>query len=188
MAIPLPERNKQIAGKISATSNPQSIVLYTPSTVEVLGTKVNYNGNMARIRVWASLDSISEVVAPVILPTDTNAVKEQKNHLFRVQPKKGLMIYLQSPSQEKFEVGIVDIYNVKPNFLTGVSEFFSDLQLYGIQFGWEIVAEVIDRGWGVLQVNTGENQQNDRISFTGFAIERSSFLQGNDDTVYNYIT
>lgn len=188
MAILMPERKKQIVGKISATSNPQSITLYTPSTATVLGTAVNYNGDMARIRVCAFLDSIPEVHAPVILPTDTNLIKEQKNQFFRSQPKKGLMVYLEAPiSNERFEVGIVDIYNVKPNFLTGVSEFFSDLELYGIQFGWKIVVEVIDRGFGLLQVNTGENQQNDRISFTGFAVEQSSFLQDANDVVYNYV-
>lgn len=187
MAIPMPRRRKQIGKKISATSNPQNALLYTPSTATVLGTPVNYNGDMARIRVWASLDSLSEVVAPVILPTDTNAIKEQKNQFFRAQPKKGLMIYLESPDNEKFQVGIVDVYNVKPNFLTGINEFFSDVELYGIEYGWKIVVEVVDRGWGLLQINTGEGQQNDLISFTGFVIEESEFLQGSDDTIYNYI-
>jgi hypothetical protein len=97
------------------------------------------------------------------------------------------MVYLQSPSNENFEVGIVDIYNIKPCFLTGVSEFFSDLEIYGIQFGWKIFAEIIDRGYGILQTNSGENQQNDRITITGFATENSSFLQGSDDAIYNYV-
>lgn len=187
MAILMPDRTRQISGKISATSNPQSAILYTPSTASVLGTPVNYNGGMARIRVCAFLDSIPETHAPVILPTDTLAQKEQKNAFFRSAPKKGLMVYLQSPSNENFEVGIVDIYNVKPCFLTGVSEFFSDLQIYGIQFGWKIFAEVVDRGYGLLETNSGENQQNDRISISGFADETSSFLQGSDDAIYNYV-
>lgn len=189
MAINMPDRTRQIFGKISATSNPQSAILYTPSTALVLGTPVNYNGDMARIRVWAYLDSITETYAPIILPTDTLAQKEQKNAFFRSSPKKGLIIYLQNPvNNENFEVGIVDIYNIKPNFLTGVSEFFSDLEIYGIQFGWKIFVQVIDRGFGLLQVNSGVNQQNDRISITGFAREKSSFLQGSDDVIYNYIT
>lgn len=184
----MPDRTRQIAGKISATSNPQSAMLYTPSSAIVLGTTVNYNGGMARIRVCAFLDSIPETHAPVILPTDTLAQKEQKNQFFRSAPKKGLMAYLENPNgSDKYEIGIIDLYNVKPNFLTGVSEFFSDLQIYGIQFGWKIGIEVVDRGYGVLQVNTGENQQNDRISITGFAEEHSSFLQGSDDTVYNFV-
>jgi len=183
----MPERKIQIAGKLAANSNPQSLILYSPSTANVLGTTVNYNGDMARIRVCAFLDSLPEAHAPVILPTDTNATKEQKNQFFRVQPKKGLMVYLESPFDEKFEVGIIDLYNVKPCFLTGVSEFFSDLQLYGIQFGWKISAQVIDRGWGLLQANTGENQENDRISITGFVLEQSSFLQGDNDIIYNYV-
>jgi hypothetical protein len=187
MAIAMPERKIQIAGKITATSNPQSLQLYSPSSAFVLDTAVNYNGDMARIRVCAFLDSLPEVHAPVILPTDTNATKQQKNQFFRAQPKKGLMVYLESPSNEKFEVGIIDIYNVKPCFLTGISEFFSDLELYGIQFGWKIFVQIIDRGWGLLQANTGENQQNDRISITGFAVEQSSFLQDNNDIVYNYV-
>lgn len=188
MAIPLPDRTKQIVGKISATSNPQSAILYTPSSATVLGTKVNYNGSMARIRVCAFIDSLPEVHAPVILPTDTLVQKEQKNAFFRVAPKKGLMVFLESPvGNERFEVGIIDLYNVKPNFLTGISEFFSDLTLYGIQYGWKIGVEVIERGYGMLQVNTGENQQNDRVSFTGFATEQSSFLQGADDAIYNFV-
>lgn len=188
MAILMPDRTRQIVGKISANSNPQSATLYTPSTASVLGTAVNYNGGMARIRICAFLDSLPEVHAPVILPTDTNAQKEQKNQFFRSAPKKGLMVYLENPTgNEKYEVGIVDLYNVKPCFLTGVSEFFSDLEIYGIQFGWKIVVEVIDRGHGMLKVNTGENQQNDRISFTGFAKEESSFLQGDNDAIYNFV-
>ncbi|WP_333318780.1 hypothetical protein [Microcoleus sp. B4-C1] len=183
----MPDRTRQIAGRISATSNPQSANLYTPSTASVLGTPVNYNGGMARIRVCAFLDSIPETHAPVILPTDTLAQKEQKNAFFRSAPKKGLMVYLKSPANENFEIGIVDIYNIKPCFLTGVSEFFSDLQIYGIQFGWQIFAEVVDRGYGILQVNSGENQQNDRIVISGFANESSSFLQGSDDVIYNYV-
>lgn len=188
MAIALPDRTRQIFGKISATSSPQSAILYTPSSASVLGTTVNYNGGMARIRICAFFDSLPEVHTPIILPTDTNAQKEQKNQFFRAQPKKGLMVYLENPTgTEKFEVGIVDLYNVKPCFLTGISEFFSDLQIYGIQFGWKIVVEVIDRGYGLLQINTGENQQNDQISFTGFAKEESSFLQGDDDAIYNFV-
>lgn len=188
MAILMPDRTRQIVGKISATNNPQSATLYTPSTATVLGTPINYNGGMARIRIWAFLDSLPEVHAPVILPTDTNVQKEQKNQFFRSAPKKGLIVYLESPiGNERYEVGIVDIYNIKPCFLTGVSEFFSDLQIYGIQFGWKIVAEVIDRGYGLLQVNSAEGQQNDRITFTGFANENSSFLQGSDDAIYNYV-
>lgn len=184
MAILMPDRTRQIAGKISATSNPQSAMLYTPSSAIVLGTPVNYNGGMARIRVCAFLDSIPETHAPVILPTDTLAQKEQKNQFFRSAPKKGLMVYLEDPNNERYEVGIVDVYNIRPCFLTGVSEFFSDLEIYGIQFGWKIAIEVIDRGFGLLQTNTG---QNDRISFTGFANETTSFLQGSDDTVYNFV-
>jgi hypothetical protein len=188
MAIPLPERKKQIGGKILATSNPQSLIIYTPSSATVLGTAVNYNGEMATIRVCSSLDSLGpEVYAPVILPTDTNATKEQKNQFFRGQPKKGLMLYLENPANERFEVGVIDLYNTRPRFLTGINEFFSDLKNYGIEFGWKIVVEVIDRGWGVLQVNTGENQINDQVSITGFVIEQGSFLQDHNDVIYNYV-
>lgn len=187
MAIEMPDRTKQIGAKILATSNPQSATLYTPSTANVLGVPVNYNGGMARIRICAFIDSLPQTHAPIILPTDTLAQKEQKNAFFRSAPKKGILVYLQSPTNELFEVGAIDIYNIKPFFLTGASEFFSDLQLYGIQFGWKIVAETIDRGYGILQTNSGENQQDDRITFTGFANENSSFLQGSDDTIYNYV-
>jgi hypothetical protein len=188
MAILMPDRTRQIAGEILATSNPQSITLYTPSTASVLGTTVNYNGGMARIRVCAIIDSLPETYAPIILPTDTNAQKEQKNQFFRAGPKKGLIVYLENPAGNKrYKVGIIDIYNVKPCFLSGISEFFSDLEIYGIQFGWKIVAQVIDRGYGLLEINSGEGQQNDEISFTGFAKEESSFLQGDNDAIYNFV-
>jgi hypothetical protein len=188
MAILMPHRTQQITGQITATSNPQSTILYTPSTALVLGTPVNYNGTMARIRICASIDSLPQVYTPIILSTDTEAQREEKNTFFREQPKKGLMIYLVNPADKKFEVGVVDIYNVKPRFLTGVNEFFSDLEIYGIQFGYKISIESIDRGYGLLDTNNGENQQNDQINFTGFANEESSFLQGNNDEIYNYIT
>lgn len=188
MAIPLPDRTIQIGAKIFATTNPQRVTLYTPTSVTLLGTQINYNGSMARIRICAFLDSLPQVQAPVILPTDTLAQKEQKNNFFRAQPKKGLMVYLESPTNnERFEVGIIDLYNTRPCFLTGVSEFFSDLQVYGIQFGWKIVVEVIDRGFGLLQVNNGENTQNDRISFSGFVNEQTSFLQDDNDVIHNFV-
>ena len=187
MAIPMPKRLYGIKKKIQSNSSPQSAVLYSPTNATVLGTQVNYNGFMARIRVFAILDSLPETHAPVILPTDTLAQKEQKNSFFRSAPKKGLMVYLVSPNGEKFEVGIIDCYNVKPCFLTGINEFFSDLELYGIQYGDKIAVEIIDRGYGLLQANTGENQQNDYLSITGFVQEESEFLQGSDDTIYNFV-
>ena len=188
MAIDMPDRIRQIGGRITATSSPQSITLYTPSSASVLGTAVNYNGFMATIRVAAYIDSTPQTFAPVILPTDTLAIKEQKNQLFRSQPKKGLMIYLQPPTgSEKFEVGMIDLYNVKPIFLTGINEFFSDLEIYGIQHGWRIFAEIVNRGFGILQANSAAGQQNDWVSFSGFVTEKSSFLQGSNDAIYNYI-
>lgn len=188
MAILMPDRTRQITGEILATSNPQSATLYTPSSASVLGTPVNYNGGAAIIRVFALIDSLPEVHAPVILPTDTNAQKEQKNQFFRAAPKKGIIVYLESPvGNKRYKVAIIDLYNVKPCFLTGVSEFFSDVKVYGIQFGWKIIVQVIDRGYGLLQVNTGEGQQDDEITFTGCAYETSSFLQGDNDAIYNYI-
>gem|GEM_PF-1752486 len=187
----MPNRKKQIAAKINASNNSQSAFLYTPSTVQLLNTPVNYNGEMIRIRVCAFIYSLPEVYVPIILPTDTNLQKEQKNEMFRKNPKKGLMIYLQNPSKtEKYEIGLIDLYNVKPYFQTGISEFFSDLDSYGIEFGWSIVAEMVDRGHGLLQTNTGENQEDytqDYISITGWVKEDSSFLQGNNDAIYNFI-
>jgi hypothetical protein len=141
---------------------------------------------MARIRVCCFLPSLPEVYAPVILPTDTNAVKEQKNQHFRIQPKKGLMVYIENPAGETFPVGIVDLFNVKPNFLSGINEFFSDLPLYGIQFGYKIVVEIIDRGYGLLQTNE-ESESNDYISITGFVEEKTSFLQDENDIIYNFV-
>ncbi len=35
----------------------------------------------------------------------------------------------------------------------------------------------MDRGFGLLQNNTGEGQQNDWVSVTGFVVEKSGFLQ-----------
>lgn len=187
MSIPLPGRTRQIGKRITAVNSIQRTILYTPSSAMVLGTRVNYNGSAARIRVCASIDSLPECSAPVILPTDTNSQKEQKNHFFRSHAKKGLLIYLESPtSAEKFEVAVIDIYNVKPRFLTGVSEFLGDdIIFYGVEYGWKIVAEVIDVGYGMLQINT--EGENDRIDFTGFAKEESSFLQDKNDVIYNFI-
>ena len=185
MAIDMPERLGQIAAKLTPAN--QSAILYTPSSATVLGVPINYNGFMATIRIAAYIDSTLETFAPIILPTDTLAQKEQKNQMFRSQPKKGLMIYLQNASGINFEVGMIDLYNVKPIFLTGANEFFTDLDTYGIKFGWKIFAQIIDRGFGLLQNNTGTGKQDDWVAITGFVNEKSSFLQGNDDTVYNFI-
>ena len=187
MAIEMPDRIAQIAARITPATANQEAVLYTPSTASVLSTAVNYQGYMAVIRCAAYIDSLSQVFVPIDDPADTTARREQKAQLFRANPKKGLLISLRSPTNEDFEVGIIDLFNVKPIFLSGANEYFTDLELYGIKFGWKIQAKIVDRDYGLLQNNTGEGQQNDWVSITGFVIERSSFLQDRNDTILNYI-
>jgi hypothetical protein len=187
MAIDMPDRIAQIAARITPETSNQEAILYTPSNATVLGTPINYQGHMAVIRVASYIDSLNQTFAPVILPSDTLAQKEQKNQMFRANPKKGLLISLQNPSGQSFEIGIIDLYNVKPIFLTGINEFFTDLEFYGIGFGWRIRAIMIDRGNGLLQNNTGTGLQNDWVSITGYVVEKSSFLQDHNNIVYNYI-
>lgn len=188
MAIEMPDRIAQIASRIIPATANQEAVLYTPSTASVLGTTVNYQGYMAVIRCAAYIDSLTQVFVPIDDPVDTTARREQKAQLFRANPKKGLLISLRSPTNEDFEVGIIDLFNVKPMFLSGANEYFTDLELYGIKFGWKIQAKIVDRGWGLLQNNTGEGQQNDFVSITGFVVEKSGFLQDHNNNVYNFIT
>jgi hypothetical protein len=187
MAIALPNRFRQIAARITPTTSNQEAILYTPSTATVLGANVNYQGCAAVIRCCCYLDSIAETFAPVILPTDTQQQKEQKNQFFRSSPKKGLMVYLRNPAGQDFEVGLIDLYNVKPVFLAGVDEYFTSRDGYGIQSGWRIVAKMIDRGFGLLQSNTAAGKQDDWVSITGFLIEKSSVLQDHNNVVYNYV-
>lgn len=187
MAIDMPDRLSQIAARITPATGSQEAVLYTPSNATVLGTPINYQGHMAVIRVACYLDSISQTFAPMILPTDTLAQKEQKNQMFRASPKKGLLVSLRSQGGQNFEVGMIDLYNVKPIFLTGINEFFTDLDFYGIAFGWSIHAKIIDRGHGLLQNNTGAGRQDDWVSITGYVVEKSSFLQDHNNIVYNYV-
>lgn len=187
MAIDMPDRIAQIATKITPATSGQEAILYTPSTATVLGTAVNYQGYMASVRCMAYIDSISETFAPNILPTDTVSQKEQKNQFFRANPKKGLMLFLRSPTNQDFEVGLIDLYNVKPVFLAGINEYFSGITIYGIKFGWRIVAKIIDRGFGLLQNNTGAGKQNDWLSITGYVEEKSSVLQDHNNIVYNFV-
>lgn len=187
MAIDMPDRMAQIAARITPTTSNQEAILYTPSNATVLGTPINYQGHMAVIRVASYIDSLTQTFAPMILPSDTLAQKEQKNQMFRANPKKGLLVSLQNPSGQNFEIGIIDLYNVKPIFLTGINEFFTDLEFYGIRFGWRIRANMIDRGNGLLQNNTGAGLQNDWVSITGYVVEKSSFLQDHNNIVYNYV-
>ena len=188
MAIEMPDRIAQIASRITPATANQEAVLYTPSTASVLSTTVNYQGYMAVIRCAAYIDSLTQIFVPIDDPADTTARREQKAQLFRANPKKGLLISLRSPSNEDFEIGIIDLFNVKPIFLSGANEYFTDLELYGIKFGWKIHAKMIDRNWGLLQNNTGEGQQDDFVSITGFVVEKSGFLQDHNNAVYNYIT
>lgn len=183
MAIEMPDRIGQIAQRF--TPGNQEATLYTPSTASVLGTSVNYQGYMAVIRCAAHIDSLSQTFVPIDDPGDTTARREQKAQLFRANPKKGLLISLRSPTNEDFEVGIIDLFNVKPIFLSGVNEYFTDLELYGIKFGWKIQAKIVDRGFGLLQNNTGNGKQNDWVSVTGFVVEKSGFLQDHNNVVYN---
>ena len=188
MAINMPTRTKQIAARITPTTPNQEAILYQSSTATVLDTNVNYQGGMAVVRALAYIDSLPEVFAPVILASDTLQQKEQKNQLFRVNPKKGLLVSLQSPApaNQNFEVGMIDLYNVKPVFQTGVNEFFSGLAIYGIQSGWKIHARIVDRGHGLL-VNNSAPLQNDWVSITGYVDENSSILQDHNNIVYNFI-
>jgi hypothetical protein len=184
MAIEMPDRIAQIAFKFTPAT--QEGALYTPSSASVLGTSVNYQGYMAVLRCAAYIDSLSQVFVPIDDPGDTTARREQKAQLFRANPKKGLLISLRGPANEDFEVGIIDLFNVKPIFLSGINEYFTDLELYGIKFGWKIQAKIVDRGHGLLQNNTGEGQQNDWVSVTGFVVEKSGFLQDHNNVVYNF--
>lgn len=187
MAIDMPDRLKQIGARITPSTANQEAILYTPSSATVLGTTVNYQGYMAVIRAACYIDSLPVTFAPIILPTDTLAQKEQKNQMFRSNPKKSLLICLRNPSGQDFEVGMIDLYNVKPLFLTGVNEFFTDLESYGIGFGWSIYTKIVNRGHGLLQNNAGAGLQNDWVSITGYVVEKSSFLQDHNNVVYNYI-
>lgn len=187
MAIDMPDRVRQIAARITPATSNQEAVLYTPSTATVLGTEINYQGYAAVIRCCCYLDSITQTFAPTILATDTENQKEQKNQLFRSSPKKGVMLYLRSPTNQDFEVGLIDLYNVKPVFLTGINEYFSGFDSYGVQFGWRIVARMVNRGFGLLQDNTGAALQNDWVSITGFVGEKSSILQDHNNIISNYI-
>ncbi len=184
MAVELPDRIAQIAQRFTPTN--QEATLYTPSSTSVLGTEINYQGYMAVVRCAAYIDSLSQVFVPVDDPGDTTARREQKAQLFRANPKKGILISLRSPSNIDFEVGIIDVFNVKPIFLSGINEYFTDLELYGIQSGWKIQAKIIDRGFGLLQNNTGEGQQNDWVSVTGYVVEKGGFLQDHNNVVYNF--
>ena len=186
MAIDMPDRIAQIAARITPATSNQEAILYSPSNASVLGVNINYQGYMAVIRCAAHIDSIPQTFAPIILPTDTLAQKEQKNQMFRASPKKGLLISLRSPTDQNFEIGIIDLYNVEPIFITGINEFFTDLENYGIEFGWKIYAILIDRGHGLLQNNTGVGLQNDWVSITGYVTEKSSFLQDHNNVVYGY--
>ncbi|MCC3405180.1 MAG: hypothetical protein JGK17_06210 [Microcoleus sp. PH2017_10_PVI_O_A] len=187
MAIHMPDRIAQIAAKITPATSGQEAILYTPSTATVLGTNIKYQGYMATVRCMAYIDSIGETFAPNILPTDTESQKEQKNQFFRANSKKALMVYLRSPQNEDFEAGLIDLYNVKPVFLAGIDEYFSGVTIYGIKFGWRIVAKMIDRGFGLLQNNAGAGKQNDWLSITGYVEEKSSLLQDHNNIVYNFI-
>jgi hypothetical protein len=186
MAIDMPDRVVQIATRLNFLNLSETI--YSVGTAKVLNTLVNYNGFVSTIRVSCYLDSIPEVHAPVILPTDTLVQKEQKNQMFRSQPKIGLLFSLKNANGDAFEVGMIDLYNVKPIFLTAANEFFTDLDVYGMQYGWSIFAEIVDRGFGVLlKFDPDKPTQTDWVSITGFVTEKSSFLQDADTLVYNYI-
>lgn len=171
MAISLPEQIKQIA--VNLTPSNQSGVLYKPRTISVLNSPIPLQGYTAVIRCCAFINSIPETWQPVPDPTDTTARKMQKWQAFRASARKGLLISLRKGSQ-KTRIGIIDLYNVQPCFLTGANEYFSALEIYGIEPGWEIFAEIIDRGFGFLENKDGKN---DEIDVSGYTIERGAFLQ-----------
>jgi hypothetical protein len=187
MAIGMPDRIQQIGASITPATPNQEAILYLPSQATLLGTNIRYQGYMAVVRCLAYIDSVQEVFSPVILPTDTLNQKEQKLQLFRQNPKKGLLISLANPTtNQSIRVGFIDLYNVKPAFQTGINEFFSAFQVYGIEFGWQLHVKVVDRGWGLLQNNTSP-LQNDWVDISGYVEEKSSILQDHNNVIYNFV-
>ena len=170
MAISLPEQIKQIVVNLSPSN--QSGILYRPRSISILGKEIPLQGYIAVIRCCAFINSIPETWQPVPDPTDTSARKIQKWQAFRASPRKGLLISLRKDNQ-KSRIGIIDLYNVQPCFLTGANEYFSALEIYGVQPGWEIFAEVVDRGFGLLE----NKEKTDEVDVSGYVLERGAFLQ-----------
>jgi hypothetical protein len=187
MAIEMPTRIQQIGASIDSATANQEAVLFTPSQVTLLGTNIRYQGYMAVVRCLAYIDSLQEVFPPIILPTDTLNQKEQKLQLFRQNPKKGLLVSLRNPTtNQSIRVGFIDLYNVKPAFQTGINEYFSAFEVYGIEFGWQLHVQIVDRGWGLLQ-NNAAPLQNDWVHISGYVEEKSSILQDHNNVVYNFV-
>lgn len=178
MAIEMPDKLKQIAVKFVAGQTEK--IIYTPSNANVRGVAINYNGYSATIKGMSFLNSLTEAVVPIDNPGDTTLERQQKALIFNANPHKRIMLYLRDPSNNLFELAYIDFYNVVPYYLTSINPYFASLELYGIQYDWELIGRNIDASWGLL---TG----SEFITITGYVIERSSFLQDADLTVYNFI-
>ncbi len=180
MAIEMPNRVVQIATRISIAAPNQQADLFSPSSATVLSTNIRYQGYAGSLRAWAAISSIPETFAPANDPRDSPLARQNKLQQFRASPKKGLSVGLVDPGGTFYECFIADLYSVRPGFLMGLNEYFSGLELFGIQAGWKLRAKIVDRGWGLLE-------GSDYVVISGFVEERSSFLQDENLTIYNFI-
>lgn len=178
MAIEMPDRLKQIAVRFEAGETEK--IIYTPSDATVRGTQINYNGYAATIKGISFLESLPEAVVPLDDPTDSTLIRQQKAALFNANPHKRIMLYLRDSSNNEFELAYIDFYHVIPFYMTSINPYFASLELYGIEYDWQLIGRQIDAGSGLL---TGQ----EFITITGYVVERAAFLQDDDLTVYNYI-
>lgn len=180
MAIEMPNRVVQIAARVSPGTPNQQADLFVPSSAAVLNANIRYQGYAGSLRAWSVISSISETFTPANDPRDSPLQRQNKLQQFRASPKKGLSVGLVDPGGTFYECFIADLYSVRPGFLMGLNEYFSGLELFGIQAGWKLRCKVIDRGWGLLE-------GDDYVVISGFVEERASFLQDESLNVYNFI-
>lgn len=188
MTVNLPDRIFTI-GVTLTPSNPAAI-LYSPTSVVIDGVQVNYNGFITTLRLSAIIASMTQMVLPAPDPAATPAELQLLAQQIKSQPRKSINLYLRKTSDpspavisgvDEIFIGTISVYPNKPFYMSGVNEYLSDLEMYSIQYGWQLIARATsDAGYGNIQ-------GGDKIWIHGAAIERTGVLLRSDLVPINVV-
>lgn len=173
MAVEGNKKFVQIRAALTASTQTITLISNNRSST-ILGVSVPHQCSIYAMQGWGEIRSLDEAFLPVDDPRDSTLARRQKREFFRASPKVGIDIRLQ-PIGEAFTTGLgktagYDFFPVRPGYLVNLFQYLTQAEKFGLAQGWEIVARVVDRGYGTL---TGD----DVISITGWAEDTSNFLQ-----------
>lgn len=195
----LPDRVVQICDRLTPTR--QEVTLYSPFSYRFQKKILRYNGFLSTLRATAYINSLQQLRLPPPNPMATPFEQQQLAMSLTASPQIGLGLYLRKfvvsanineTTQEEtevqeysddFEIAIIPLYNNQPFYQVGLNEYFSDLELFPIQYGFHIYCRIVDLGFGILTANI--DKPDDYVTVYGSVLEKGSYLLDTDFTPYD---